>query len=246
MTRPDILPILILIGRPASGKSEIIYYLQKLGEAERRDKFHLGELEVIDDFPMLWTWYEEDDILSNRLNQPRLHTDEQGNFKYFYQWDLLIERLNLEYDKKLRDNADLHETYTVIIEFSRGSQHGGFRRALSHVSEDLLKDAGILYVAVSYEESLRKNRTRFNPARPDSILEHGLPDEKLERLYREDDWQTLTKNDPTHLQVNSVHVPYMVFENEDDVTSGQNNQLGQRLSSRLGELFRLYSRRPRS
>ena len=246
MTTPDILPILILIGRPASGKSEIIDYLQKLGDAERRDKLHLGELEVIDDFPMVWTWFEEDDILSKRLNQPRVHTDEQGYFKHIYQWDLLIERLNLEYDKRRRDNPKLHQTHTVIIEFSRGSQHGGYQRALPHVSGDLLKDAGILYVAVSYEESQRKNRLRFNPARPDSILEHSLPDERLERLYREDDWQALTKNDPDSLQVNSVHVPYVVFENEDDVTSGQIDQLSQRLSMRLGELYRLYSRRPRS
>ena len=243
MIGPDILPILILIGRPASGKSEIIDYLQKLGEAERRDKFHLGELEVIDDFPMLWTWFEEDAILSKRLNQPRLHTDDQGYFKYIYQWDLLIERLDLEYYKRLRDNADLHQTHTIIIEFSRGSQHGGYRRALSHFSGDLLQDAGILYVAVSYEESLRKNGARFNPARPDSILEHSLPDERLERLYREDDWQTLTKNDPASLQVNSAHVPYVIFENEDDVTSGQIDQLGQWLSLRLGELFLLYNDR---
>ena len=66
MTELDILPVLILIGRPASGKSEIIDYLQKLGDIERRAKFHIGNLEVLDDFPMLWTWFEEDDILSQR------------------------------------------------------------------------------------------------------------------------------------------------------------------------------------
>ncbi len=107
MTELNILPVLILIGRPASGKSEIIDYLQKMGDVERRDKFNLGELEVIDDFPMLWTWFEEDTILSKRLDQPRLHTDEQGYFKYSYQWDLLIERLDLEYYKRLRDEIGL-------------------------------------------------------------------------------------------------------------------------------------------
>jgi len=42
----------------------------------------------------------------------------------------------------------------------------------------MLKSAAILYVNVSFSESLRKNRKRFNPNKPDSILEHGLPDEK--------------------------------------------------------------------
>ncbi len=98
----------------------------------------------------------------------------------------------------------------------------------------------ILYVAVSYEESLRKNRARYNPARPESILEHGVPDEKLEFLYREDDWQSLTHDDPTTVYINSIDVPYVVFENEDDVTSGQIEQLDQRLTIRLGNLFRLY------
>jgi len=34
-----------------------------------------------------------------------------------------------------------------------------------------------IYIDVTWEESLRKNRLRFNPQRPDSVLEHSLPDE---------------------------------------------------------------------
>ncbi len=39
--------------------------------------------------------------------------------------------------------------------------------------------------------SLRKNRKRFNSYRPDGILEHSLSDEKLERLYKKEDWTEL-------------------------------------------------------
>ena len=35
-------------------------------------------------------------------------------------------------------------------------------------------------VQVSFAESLRKNRKRFNPERPDSILEHAVDEKKLE------------------------------------------------------------------
>ena len=50
----------------------------------------------------------------------------------------------------------------------------------------MLSRAGVPYVSVSFEESLRKNRRRFNASRPDRILEHSLP-EKLEKLYSHDD-----------------------------------------------------------
>ncbi len=51
---------------------------------------------------MLWAWFEEDDILA-RMGKPRLHTDEQQNFLYPYLWDVLIERIDLEFQKKSRD-----------------------------------------------------------------------------------------------------------------------------------------------
>jgi len=66
---------------------------------------------------------------------------------------------------------------------------------------------------VDYEESLRKNRKRFNPERPDSILEHGLPDEKLERLYKDSDWEKITSDSPAFLLIKDHRVPYVVFEN---------------------------------
>jgi len=100
-----------------------------------------------------------------------------------------------------------------------------------------------MYVRVSYEESLRKNRLRFNPERPDSILEHSLPDEKMERLYREDDWDDFTSADPGYVEVKGVRVPYAVFENEDDVTTERGEPLGQRLEVVLDRLWALQSRR---
>ncbi len=124
----NIFPIIVLTGRPASGKSEIIDYLTKLPEEERRRRFHVGRLEILDDFPLLWAWFEEDDILQSRLNKPRLYTDDRGLFLYQYLWDLLIERLSLAYHKQLRDTPDYHTQTTVLIEFSRGTEHGGYAR----------------------------------------------------------------------------------------------------------------------
>ena len=231
--------VVILIGRPASGKSEIIDFLKLLEPVERLEKYHIAGMDVLDDFPMLWAWFEEDRLLSERLGQPHLHTDAQGYFLYPYLWHLLIERLGLEYHKRLHEDPRYHERVTAVVEFSRGSEHGGYAQAFLHLPQDLLRRAAVVYVQVPFEESLRKNRRRFNPDRPGSILEHSLPDQKLERLYRNDDWSALSATDPGFLTVQSIRVPYAVFENHDDVTTGKPDLLAARLEKTLEYLWRL-------
>jgi hypothetical protein len=235
----QIFEILVLIARPAAGKSEVIDYLKNTALQERRDRFHVGKLMEIDDFPMLWTWFEEDALLE-RMGYPRLHTDGDGYFIGEHLWNLLIERVSLEYQKLQRDVPGLAEDYTTLIEFSRGSEHGGYRSAFAHLSRTLVERMAVLYLDVSWEESLRKNRKRFNPERPDSILEHGLPDAKLERLYKETDWHEISAGDPAYLHIQGLKVPYVVFDNSDDVTTGRGDALGERLQQVTATLWRRY------
>ena len=236
----DTFDTLILLGRPASGKSEIIDYLKHLPDIERRQRFHMADLDILDDFPMLWAWFEEDALLEKHFHQPRLHTDPDGYFIYEDLWHLLIERLDLDFHKHRRDNPGYSLQHTTLLEFSRGSEHGGYKSAFPHFSDDLLKRAAVLYVQVTFDESLRKNRKRFNPKRPDSILEHGLPDEKMERLYKDVDWNEFSSPDPDFLQVRDVRIPYVVFDNEDDVTTNTPQLLSSRLEDRLNRLWNLY------
>lgn len=232
----DIHEVILLLGRPASGKSETLDYLQRCDPAERRARFRIGRLLTLDDFPLLWAWFEEDDLLS-AMGKPRLHTTADGYFSARHLWDVLIRRLCLEYDKLCAREPSLLQTTTVIIEFSRGTEHGGYAMALEALSDTVLRRAGALYVSVSFEESLRKNRRRFNAARPDSILEHALPDDKLERLYRLDDWNDLPRSDPGHLIVRGQRMPSVVFDNDDDVTTPRGETLGARLEATLGTLW---------
>jgi len=111
-----------------------------------------------------------------------------------------------------------------------------------------------MYINVSWDESLRKNRERYNPEKPDSILEHGLPDSKLELMYKESDWEALCAASPAHLDIQGYKVPYAIFENEDDVTTGRGESggsgepggspdpLGQRLEETLQLLWERYTR----
>jgi hypothetical protein len=234
----DTFDVLFLIARPAAGKSEIIDYLKHTLEATRRELFHIGPFTELDDFPLIWQWFDEDEILE-RLGQPRLHSDHQGYFLHTYQWHVLIERLGLAYNRLLRDPHYHDEGRTVLVEFARGAEHGGFREAFRHVPLVMLRRGAILYIDVSWEESLRKNRARANPDAPDSILQHSLSDEKMARLYRDTDWPAFSAGDPAYITIgsgrNGERVPYAVFPNDDDVTTAVTTARGDALGARLAE-----------
>lgn len=240
MEKPQIFDALLLLARPAAGKSEIIRYLKQTDPAMRKQRFHVGQIREIDDFPMLWTWFEEDDLLS-QMGFPRLHSDPEGYFLGNHLWNLLIRRICQEYQKAKRDDDPQKPQFTTLIEFARGKEHGGWQAAFENLSSDVLTHAAILYNRVSYAESLRKNRQRFNPDRPDSILQHGLDDDKLERLYKESDWEEVTAGSPDYLTIQGIRVPYVIFENEDDVTTPGGEPLGCRLEAALGNLWKKYA-----
>ena len=235
----ETFDVVILIARPAAGKSELIKYLRSVDLRSRADRFHIGEFEEIDDFPMLWAWFEEDHILAE-MGKSRLHTTTDGYFKHTYLWDLLIRRIELEYNKRVHENLLYHERMTTIVEFARGAEHGGFGRAFTQLSDDILRRAAVLYIEVSYEESYRKNRRRFNLKRPYSILEHGLPDEKLQVLYRDSDWDDLSGGDEAYLHIGENRIPYAVLKNEDDVTTEGGEALGSKLEMVMHLLWKRY------
>ena len=228
--------IIILIGRPAAGKSEVIDFLKNTPVEERICRFHIGNFEEVDDFVYVWETFEVDDILS-RHGKPRLWTDEKYWFKDHFIWNLYIERINVAYRKKLAANPSYHDVTTSIVEFSRGGENG-FAEAFSYLHEDILKRAGILYIDVPYEESVRKNRRRARPGAEDSVLYHSLPDEKMEFYYKTNDWEKLTSKDSTYIDIKGNKVPYAVFENMPEKTD-KPVKLGAELERATGKLWQL-------
>jgi hypothetical protein len=213
---PSTFPVLIITGRPAAGKSELIDFLKKCDPQERLRRFHIGPFEELDDFVYVWETFEIDDILTAH-GKPRLWTDEKYWFKEHFIWNLYIERINLEYRKKLARDPRYHDGMTTLIEFARGGENG-IHEALSHLHEEVLRRARIIYIRVSYEESVRKNRRRARPGEEHSILYHSLPDEKMEFYYKANDWDALERKDPNVIEVKGFRVPYAVFENEPEKT----------------------------
>lgn len=209
-------PILIITGRPAAGKSEVIDFLKKANPKERLDRFHIADFEELDDFVYVWETFEIDDMLTKH-GKPRIWTDEKYWFKDDFIWNLYIERINLEYRKKLARNPSYHNEKTTLVEFARGGDNGIYE-ALTYLHEDILKRAALMYIRVSYEESVRKNHRRARKGQEDSILYHSLPDEKMEFYYKTNDWDKLEKKDPHFIDVKGIKIPYAVFENEPEKT----------------------------
>jgi hypothetical protein len=234
---------IILIGRPAAGKSEVIDFLKRTDEAERARRFHVGPFTEMDDFPFVWETFEIDDLLE-RLGRPRVFTTKDYYFLGDHVWDLFIERISLEFQKRLAKDPAYTAKQTVLVEFSRGGAEG-FGNALAHLSDEILRRAGIVYINVSYEESCRKNRRRFDPAQADSILFHGLPDAKMEFYYKTNDWERLSGGrNAGRIPVRGFEVPFAVFDNEPERTDDP-AQLGPALEETFGKLWALTHPFPR-
>ena len=189
-------------------------FLKKLEANERRQRFHIGEIAEVDDFPYIWEKFEEDDIFT-KYGRPRLYSDEKYWFKDPWFWDFFLEKMNIAYSKLLRDPTVPQKT--ILVEFARGGENA-LAHAFSTLSPEILKRSGILYIDVSYEESVRKNRRRFKPAEADSILFHSLPDDKMEFYYKVNDWHKLAPDKEGELLLQNIRVPYAVLPNEPEVT----------------------------
>lgn len=226
---------IILTARPAAGKSEVIDFLKKLTLEERQRRHHIGQIVEVDDFPYIWEKFEEDDVFTKH-GRARLYTDDKYWFKDPWLWDFFLEKMNIAYTKLLRA-PDISEK-TILVEFARGGENA-LAHALSVLSTEILKHAGILYINVSYEESVRKNRRRFKPEQADSVLFHSLPDDKMEFYYKINDWHKLAPDKQGVLLLQDIKVPYAVLDNEPEVTDTPQH-LATPLADALERLWQKY------
>lgn len=209
-------PILIITGRPAAGKSEVIDFLKKCDPMVRLEKYHIAGFEELDDFLYVWETFELDDLMTE-MGKERVWSDEKYWFKDPYIWDLYIKRLALDYKKKIAKDPSYHATMTSLVEFARGGENA-IHHALSLLSDEMLNKASLMYIRVTYEESVRKNRRRARKGAEDSVLYHSLPDEKMEAYYKTNDWDRLEAKDPKFIEVRGFKIPYGVFENMPEKT----------------------------
>ena len=213
-TLEDSFDVLLLLGRPASGKSEFIDFMTHAPADERAKAFHIAPFDVVDDFPILWDKFEEDDLWED-LGRERLYSKQcDGNYAVTNDdlWGFLIRMINRRAAPAL-DRVRLGQR-TLIVEFSRGGARG-YADALAGLSPELLSRAAILYVSVSFDESWRRNVARYDEKARDGILTHSVPREEMERTYGTDDWAALTHGAASGLvPVKGTEIPFATMSNE--------------------------------
>ena len=152
--------------------------------------------------------------------------------------DKLAEALEEEAERitteKEAQYGDDYEGKTLVIECARGGPDGssmplhdgyGYQYSIPQFSDEILKEAVILYIWVTPEESRRKNNERANPDDPGSNLFHGVPMAVMLGDYGCDDMQylieTSEKENTLTIQKDgkTYYVPIGVFDNRVDKTS---------------------------
>ena len=237
----EAFDILLLLGRPASGKSEFIDFMSQISSDHRAREFFMAPFQVIDDFPILWDLFQQDDVWESVGRQRLLSKRCEGNYAVTDDtvWGFLIEQIN---QRVLMNPGFTNPSarQTLIIEFSRGGP-SGYLDALARISPDILRRAAALYVSVSFEESWRRNIARYDIKKRDSILTHSVPHEEMESIYGTDDWQALTGDSPAGLfRIGDIDIPYATMNNEPESTDPE--VLSDRYRAALGSLYSLWNK----
>ncbi|GAB4305236.1 MAG: hypothetical protein Kow0097_03330 [Candidatus Bipolaricaulota bacterium] len=231
--REGILPYLLLLGRPAAGKSELIQFLTQLPPDERAQAYHVGRVRVVDDFPLLWKKFVEDDLWE-RVSRGRLHSRRAGeNYAVSddHLWPFLVLALG---EELLRHPALAGET--VIVEFARGGPTA-YRDALALLPVPALRDGAILYLDVPFEESWRRNVARYDRARREGILTHSVPHEEMERTYADDDWASLAPGGEGYVKAQGMRIPCVTVPNTPEPIT--RDDFARRFAPSLQALWRL-------
>jgi hypothetical protein len=230
---------LFVLGRPAGGKSEFIDFMKRCPADERARVFGIGRFEEIDDFPWLWNACVEDDGREAR-GEARLvseRTAEGYNITKPKFRGGLVDQFNAAIAQKYLANPAFYADGTLLIEFARG-RDDGFRESLERFDPAILRRGAIVYIKVSFEESFRRNSSRYKPGQEESILFHKVPDRDMLGFFRDNDWDAITGGAPDGwLDLRGVRVPFVSMLNEPESTDPL--VLRERYANALGRLLEL-------
>lgn len=239
----DTFDILLLLGRPAAGKSEFIDFMHKTPIAQRARTYHIAPFDALDDFPILWEKCVEDNLWE-AMGKGRLYSRRaEGNYAITNSdmWEFLIRRLSQQVEQVISQPTAL-KGKSLIVEFARGGERG-YADALSQLSPEILKRAVILYVSVSFEESWRRNVARYDEKRRSGLLTHSVPRAEMEATYGTDDWFNIAPDQHGTIAVQGINVPYATMNNEPESKDPQ--VLGPRYAAALDAIYSVWKKNPR-
>lgn len=234
---------LLLLGRPASGKSEFIDFMKTIPNDMRAGKFHIDRFEELDDFVWIWEKFVEDDLWE-KAGYPRLYSKQympdnpglapEGARLFEY----CMHKFNDMVKEKYLTRPEFYDDHTLFIEFARGRENA-FKIALETLAPEILKRAAILFIYVTKEESWRRNVARYQENLRHSILSHMVPKETFDYYYSDHDWLDLTNEKPSgYLTIHGMKVPFVTMQNEPESTDPI--VLEKRYGDALTKLYGLY------
>lgn len=231
---------LLLLGRPAAGKSEFIDYMKKTSDGERSSVFHIGRFEGIDDFFWLWEKFLEDDMWEKAGYERMFSFSDKGNYSVRpdkgFLFDLMFTKFNHTIKEKYLSRPEFYKDQTLLVEFSRGGENG-YRNALTRLSKEVLSRAAILYVKVDFEESWRRNVKRYEEKLKASSLAHMVPRDVMERFYKTDDWEKITDGrEFGTVSFHGIEIPFATMDNVPELPPGP--EISKRYQVALDGLWR--------
>jgi len=236
----------VLLGRPASGKSEFIDFMKGVPVSARKEKYHIADLEEVDDFVWIWQKFIEDHLWE-KIGKSRLYSKEYmpGNHGMKPEGERLLGFCMHKFNEVIKNGylarPEFYDKNTLFIEFARGGKNA-YKNALETLSPEVLKEAAILFVFTTRDESWRRNVARYQEKLKHSILAHMVPKETFDYFYNEHDWLDLTKDKSSgYLEFRGLKIPFATMNNEPESTDPK--VLEPRYGGALGELWGLYEKR---
>jgi hypothetical protein len=108
----EIFEIVLLLGLPASGKSEIRRLLANVDEYGLKKDFHIGDTIHMDDFPYVYLMRKIDSVLEKNGFKRIFAESEELPFKDPRDWGTLIHLLNEDYFDLVSKNVVKVKSYT--------------------------------------------------------------------------------------------------------------------------------------
>lgn len=162
-----ILDVVLLLGLPASGKSEIRKLMSNTSEEELKKNFHIGKTIDMDDFPYVFIMRKIDEELE-KLNQPRIfYFSDEKPFINPKDWLTLIHLLNEDYADLMQKKIfkDKMPSSFVMERIEMASQKAGISPRLTNLPKDVFKA-----VSKSIEEDAKKMIDEKYASYPDTFV----------------------------------------------------------------------------